>query len=141
MRTTVHLIMLRSMGHLFVLFQDGQTSIQLVTHLAFMPFALLAGLLMLLQHLLGGQRFKTLAARVSHTLMHIHVPPHPVCSFKHLVAHRTFGVISTHSRQAVRYGLCGGTSSSRGSPSQHGPHQMVQPSQVLAIYCHLVGLQ
>ena len=106
-----------------------------------MPFALLAGLLMLPQHLPGGQRFMTFAARVSHTLMHIHVLPHPVCCFKYLVAYRTFGVISTHSRQAVGHGLCGGTNSGRGSSSQHSPCQMVQPSQFLVIYCHLVRLQ
>ena len=78
-----------------------------------MSLALLAGLLVLPQHLSGKQRFVAFTTWVAHTLMHIHVLPHPVCCFEDLMAHRTLLIIPTHCRQGVGHSLSWCASSSR----------------------------
>ena len=101
-----------TMCHLLVLLQDGLASIGLLADITFMPLSLLTGLLMLSQHLPGGQRLMTLAAWIPSTLVHIHVPPHPMHYFENLVTNRVLLLIPAHSGQGVRNSLTWSTCSS-----------------------------
>ena len=101
-----------TMCHLLVLLQDGWTSIGLLADITLMPLSLLTGLLMLPQHLPGRQRLVALATWVPCALVHIHMPPHPVCCFENLMANGALLLIPAHSGQGVGHSLIWSTCSS-----------------------------